>query len=63
MNRGTAEQEQKGVTIPSSAAITFPAASRLPARIFRARSGVKYERTMPTPKTTRVRRRRTFGPS
>jgi len=41
MNIGTAEQEQKGVTIPRRAAITFPAASRFPARIRRARSGVK----------------------
>jgi hypothetical protein len=41
MNIGTAEQEQKGVTIPRRAAKTFPAASRFPARIRRARSGVK----------------------
>ena len=52
MNSGTAEQEQKGVTMPSSAASTLPADSRLPARTRRVRSGVKNERTMPTPKTT-----------
>ena len=41
MNSGTAEQEQKGVTMPSSAAMTLPAASRFPASIRRARSAVK----------------------
>ena len=39
MKRGTAEQEQKGVTIPSMAASTFPTDSRFPARILRVRSG------------------------
>ena len=63
MNSGTAEQEQKGVTMPSSAAMTLPAASRLPARIRRARSAVKYERTTPTTKTTSVSSSRTFGVS
>ena len=52
MNSGTAEHEQNGVTTPSRAASTLPADSRLPARIARVRSGVKNERTMPTPKTT-----------
>ena len=41
MKSGTAEQEQKGVTMPSSAASTLPTDSRLPARILRVRSGVK----------------------
>ena len=47
MNSGTAEQEQNGVTTPSSAASTLPTDSRLPARMRRVRSGVKNERTMP----------------
>ena len=63
MNSGTAEQEQKGVTTPSRAASTLPTASRLPASIARVRSGVKNERTMPTPKTTSTRSIRTFGAS
>ena len=63
MKSGTAEQEQKGVTTPSSAARTLPADSRRPARIRRVRSGVKKERTMPTPKTTSVRSIRTLGVS
>ena len=32
INRGTAEQEQKGVTVPSPAASTLPIPSRFPAR-------------------------------
>ena len=40
-----------------------PADSRVPARIRRVRSGVKKERTMPTPNTTAVSSRRTFGTS
>src|SRR4030066_1859483 len=60
---GTAEQEQKGVTMPSRAASMFPADSRFPARMRRARSGVKKDRTIPTAKTTRVRSIRTFGAS
>ena len=63
MNSGTAEQEQNGVTTPSSAASTLPADSRLPARIRRVRSGVKKERTTPTPKTTTTSSIRTFGAS
>ena len=60
---GTAEHEQKGVTMPSSAAMTLPADSRLPARMRRVRSGVKNERMMPTPKTTSVRSMSTLGES
>ena len=55
MNSGTAEQEQNGVTMPRLAASTLPTASRLPASRARVRSGLKNERTMPTPKTTIVR--------
>lgn len=50
MKRGTAEQEQNGVTMPSKAAITFPADSRFPARMRRVRSGVKKVRMTPTKK-------------
>jgi hypothetical protein len=63
MKRGTAEQEQKGVTTPSREASTFPADSRFPDRMRRALSGVKKDRTTPTAKTTRVNNKRTFGPS
>jgi len=63
MNSGTAEQEQNGVTTPSRAAITLPSDSRRPARMRRVRSGVKNERTIPTPKTTSVNSIRTFGAS
>src|SRR5450830_1225696 len=55
MNRGTAEQEQNGVTMPSSAASTLPSDSRLPVSILRVRSGVKNERMTPTAKTTSVK--------
>jgi hypothetical protein len=63
MNSGTAEHEQKGVTMPSMAASTLPTLSRRPARSARVRSGVKYEFTMPITKTTPVSRRSTFGVS
>ena len=63
MNRGTAEQEQNGVTTPSSAASRLPADSRRPASIARVRSGVKKVRTMPTPKTTSTSSISTFGVS
>src|SRR5688572_11093924 len=54
MNSGTAEQEQNGVTMPNSAASTLPTDSRRPDRIRRVRSGVKNDRTMPTPNTISV---------
>ena len=63
MNSGTAEQEQNGVTMPSSAASTLPMDSRLPDRIRRVRSGVKNDRTMPTPNTTSVSSISTLGDS
>ena len=63
INRGTAEQEQKGVTIPSKAARTLPTDSLRPAKTRRVLSGVKKERTIPTKKTTRVSNISTFGTS
>jgi hypothetical protein len=63
MNSGTAEQEQKGVTTPSRAASTSPRVSFRPARMARVRSGVKKERTSPTPKTTRSRSMKILGTS
>ena len=63
MKSGTAEHEQKGVTTPRSAARTLPVISRRPASISLVRSGVKKERTMPTPNTTSVSNIRTFGVS
>jgi len=62
-NSGTAEHEQNGVTTPSSAAITLPTASRLPASVRRVRSGVKKVRMMPTPNTTSTSSISTFGVS
>ncbi len=63
MNSGMAEQVQNGVNTPSPAAITFPTASFLPARRRRVRSGVKKERTTPTPNTTRTSSISTLGVS
>ena len=63
MNSGTAEHEQNGVTMPSSAAMTLPTASLLPARMRRVRSGVKKLRMMPTPKTTTAKSMSTLGVS
>ncbi len=63
MNSGTAEQEQKGVTIPRQAASTLPTPSRRPANKARVRSAEKKLRTTPMAKTTSVRSSRTFGAS
>jgi hypothetical protein len=63
MKSGTAEQEQKGVTIPRSAARTLPTDSRFPARMARVRSGVKKDRTIPTAKTISVKSSSTLGVS
>ena len=41
INNGTAEQEQKGVTMPRLAAIQLANPSRRPASNARVRSGVK----------------------
>jgi hypothetical protein len=62
-NKGIAEHEQNGVTIPSNDANTFPVNSDLPSSIFRVFSGVKYERIIPTKKMINVRRSKTFGTS
>ena len=62
-NKGTAEQEQNGVTTPSAAAAILANPSRLPARSARVRSGEKKLRTTPMPNTTSVRSKRTLGVS
>jgi hypothetical protein len=62
-NKGIAEHEQNGVTIPSNDANMFPVKSDLPSRIFRVFSGVKYERIIPTKKIISVSRSITFGNS
>ena len=38
INKGTAEQEQKGVRIPNAAAMTFPTPRRFPDNMARVRS-------------------------
>ncbi len=48
MKRGTAEQEQKGVTTPRSAAMTFPTYSRSWERMRLVFSGGNQERTTAT---------------
>lgn len=63
MNSGTAEQEQKGVTMPSDAAMALPTASRRPASRARVRSGEKKDRTTPMAKTTCVSSISTLGVS
>ena len=63
MNSGTAEQEQKGVTMPRLAAITLPMPSRLPDSSARVRSGEKKVWMMPIRKTMPVSSRRTLGVS
>jgi hypothetical protein len=63
MKRGTAEQEQKGVTIPSKAARTLPTDSRFPAKMARVLSGVKKERITPTKKTINANSINTLGVS
>ena len=46
MNRGTAEQEQKGVTMPSMEARMFPIPCLFPPSRARVRSGLKKVRIM-----------------
>ena len=60
MNSGTAEQLQKGVTMPRLAAMTLPVTSRRPRSRARVRSGLKNERTTPMPKTTMASRSSTL---
>ena len=63
MNSGTAEQEQKGVTIPSEAASRLPTPSRLPAKRARVRSGAKKVWMTPMRKTMPTRSSNTLGVS
>ncbi len=63
MNRGTAEQEQKGVTMPKSAAATVATTTLRPASAIRTFSGAKKLRTMATTHTMPVSRSSTFGTS
>jgi hypothetical protein len=60
IKRGTAEQEQKGVTIPKSPARPLPRYWRLLERMRRVLSGGKYERIMAIKKMITVRRRNTL---
>ena len=62
-NRGIAEQEQNGVTIPNADAITLPVKVFLPSSALRVRSGVKYVLIIPTKKIMSVRSIMTFGNS
>jgi len=62
-NKGTAEQEQKGVTIPRRAANTLPANSLFRDRNARVFSGVKKLWIIPTPNTTRKNSIMTLGVS
>ena len=59
MKRGTSEQEQKGVTIPSNAA----GKPLVPSQDSSGSFGEKYVRMMPIPKTTRRRSIMTLGAS
>ena len=63
MNSGTAEQEQKGVTIPKLAAMALPIPSRRPASSDRVRSGAKKVWITPIRKTMPVSRSSTLGVS
>jgi len=58
INNGTAEQEQKGVTVPSKAASTLPTYSRLWDRMRRVRSGENQERITATQKMMIVNSRK-----
>jgi hypothetical protein len=60
---GIAEQEQKGVTIPSNEAITLPANNDFPSSAFLVFSGEKYVLIIPTRKMIRTSNKSTFGTS
>ena len=60
MNMGTAEQEQKGVTIPSKAASKFPTYSRRLPSSLRDLSGGKKLRMMATTKMMTERSKNIF---
>jgi hypothetical protein len=63
MNRGTAEQEQKGVTMPRPAAMTLPRPRGLLASQARVRSGEMKLCTTPMTNTTPTSRSSTLGVS
>jgi hypothetical protein len=63
MKRGTAEQEQNGVTIPNEAAVTVPATVPRPARAARTFSGGKKPRMRVTTVMIPRRSSSTFGTS
>src|SRR5450759_420308 len=62
-NKGIAEHEQNGVTIPNADAITFPVKVFFPSSALRVRSGVKYVLIIPTKKIIKVSSIMTFGNS
>src|ERR1035437_316621 len=62
-NKGIAEHEQNGVTIPNAEAITFPVKVFFPSSALRVRSGVKYVLIIPTKKIMSISSIRTFGNS
>jgi hypothetical protein len=62
-NNGIAEQEQNGVTTPSELANTLPVKRDLPPSIFLVLSGEKYDRIIPTAKTTNTNNSNTLGTS
>jgi len=62
-NSGIAEQEQKGVNIPSNEARIFPVNKDLPSNSFCVFSVVKEVLIIPTKKTINTNRRITLGTS
>src|SRR5450759_4453269 len=62
-NNGIAEHEQKGVTMPNAAAITFPVKVFFPSSALRVRSGVKKVLIIPTKKIMSASSIITFGNS
>ncbi len=63
MNKGTAEHEQNGVTIPSMLASTLPNNNDFFSSTFLVCSGEKNVRIIPTANTIKVRSKRTLGTS
>src|SRR5664279_4469798 len=62
-NKGIAEHEQNGVTMPNKAANTLPVNNDFPSNTFRVFSGVKYVRIIPTKKIINTSSINTFGTS
>ena len=62
-NKGIAEHEQNGVTIPKKPANTLPVKRDLPSKILQVFSGEKYERIIPTMKIINASNISTFGTS